>query len=68
MATEISDQDIISVLRKNMLFSGLSEQQLEDVLPLIEVVTFQPNDFILKENEKNNSVYIIYEGQVGIYK
>ncbi len=68
MNQEISDDDLLDFLRQNSLFNGCNENQLKSILKLSTVATFNTDDILIQENELCDNIYIIIEGQVGIFK
>ena len=55
-------------LQKNHVFKDLSKQQLQQIIPLIEKVSFQPGEIIIADGEHSRDFYIIYEGKVRVVK
>ncbi len=65
----ITRADLIKTfLKDNRLFHGFSEDQLDSVASLGRVVTFEAGDLIIEENEVNDRIYLLKEGEVGVYK
>lgn len=60
--------DIVQILQKVPLFSGLDIQSLNAITPLFEEETFPANSKILREGEFGDSMYIIAEGEVNVTK
>ncbi len=57
-----------NVLQKYSLFGGLSEEQIEKVLPLMKHEKFNSNVLIITEGKPNDKIYFIIEGQVMVTK
>ena len=55
-----------SSLLKFPLFSGFSEEQIENILPLMTEEEFDPDDIIITEGKTNDKVYFILKGKVTI--
>ena len=55
-------------LLKYSLFGGLTEEQLEKVLPLMVQETYQPGDTIITERKANDKILFIIEGRVSIIR
>jgi CRP-like cAMP-binding protein len=49
-----------------LLFEDFSENELKEVLSISKPCKFNSGDFIFKEGEDSNSLYIIFTGQVEI--
>jgi CRP-like cAMP-binding protein len=62
------EKELIRFLRKSELFHNLSEEELQLLLPLIRVDTFENGTFILKEGERGDDLYLIEKGSVEILK
>lgn len=53
-------------LKLHSLFGGLTEEKMKKIRPLFKEKHFTKNEYILKENEKNDRLYFICEGSVEI--
>jgi len=60
--------DIVKILHKVPLFSGLDIQSLSSITPLLEEEVFQSDSKVLREGELGDSMYIIADGQVSVTK
>jgi len=60
--------DIVKILRKVPLFSGLDLQLLAKLTTLFEEESFTPGAKILREGEFGDSMYIIIQGVVDVTK
>lgn len=63
-----TEQEILSILETNTLFSGFSHKQLEEIIPLVKEVHYDANIFILREDHVSNEIYIIKQGEVELLK
>lgn len=59
--------DIINYLKSSRLFSHVSENFLQELVPLSKIETFESGVEILKENEINSRIYFIIQGGVSVY-
>ncbi|MCI0449289.1 MAG: cyclic nucleotide-binding domain-containing protein, partial [Chlorobi bacterium] len=57
-----------SILKKVYIFSGLSEEELEDVQKITRTKTFNKGDIIFFDTEPYLGFYITVSGLVKIYK
>ncbi len=64
----ITPDALFLFLKKNELFSNLSDAEIAAILPLTEQQTFQPGQYLLREGEKEETLYLIIKGQVEIIK
>ena len=60
--------DIIQILHKVPLFSGLDTKSLSMMMPLFENEVFPANTKVLREGEFGDSMYIIADGEVSVTK
>jgi CRP-like cAMP-binding protein len=65
---ENNRDDLFSYLKNNELFHDLTEPQLKLVVTEIEEVTVKKGDFIIRENEISDNIYIIKNGTAEITK
>jgi CRP-like cAMP-binding protein len=61
-------QKIFSMLNKISLFGGLTAGELEILMSLLTSTTFKKGDYIFKQGESPNNIYIIESGTVDIVK
>jgi CRP/FNR family cyclic AMP-dependent transcriptional regulator len=59
--------DRLDVLRRCELFSGLSDEQLGVVEKMCTSEVFEPGAIICKQDRKEEKLYVIEEGLVGIF-
>lgn len=64
----ISNNETINLLKKIQLFRNLAEEQFDSLLNLLRLEEFPPDTIIFNENEPGESLYLIKEGTVNIYK
>jgi len=57
-----------STLQKYALFGGLTEEQIEIILPVMVEENFAPGAIIITEGEPNDRLFFILEGQVAVFK
>jgi len=57
-----------SILQKYALFGGLTEEQVEIILPVMVEENFAAEEFIITEGEPNDRLFFILEGQVTVSK
>jgi serine phosphatase RsbU (regulator of sigma subunit) len=60
--------DIIQILHKVPLFSGLDSKSLSSIMPLFENEIFPADTKVLREGEFGDSMYIIVNGEVNVTK
>lgn len=65
MRTSTEDyEDSLALLRKVSILKQLSNEQIENIANIVEVVPFHENDQIIKKGEKGDIFYMIKEGVV----
>ena len=57
-----------SKLQKYGIFGGMVEEQIENIIPLMEMEEFSPEQMIITEGKSNDKIYFIIEGQVAAIK
>ncbi len=55
-------------LKKIVLFKDLSDIELELITNLIEIKTFEKDAFLFYENNPRKNLFVIYEGEVELFK
>ncbi len=60
--------DIESFVKTMSLFSGLNKEELSILAKSFKKLSFAPGDMLFKENESREALFIIYEGQVELFK
>jgi len=53
-------------LKNQALFGGLTEDQIEQILPLLKQEEFEKDQIIITEGDQNDRIRFILEGVVGI--
>jgi CRP-like cAMP-binding protein len=57
-----------SHLRQHSFFGGLLDDQVETVVPLMQVECFKEGDYIIQEGQPNDRIYFILEGRAEVLK
>lgn len=60
--------EILTLLQKNNLFSGFSQKQLEEIIPLTQEIHFAADQDIIREGHASAELYIIKHGEVEVLK
>jgi CRP-like cAMP-binding protein len=55
-------------LQQYSLFGGLIEDQIEQILPHVELKKYEAGETIMIEGERNDKIYFIIQGHVDIVK
>ena len=58
----------IAFLKKIHLFSGLSDDDLNDVAEALALEPFKAGDAIIKQGTRGETFYILYRGQVKVVR
>lgn len=58
----------VLLLKSLNIFSETPENVLADLAPLMQDMELEEGTVIFEENEKGDSMYIIYQGEIEIYK
>jgi CRP-like cAMP-binding protein len=57
-----------SHLRRHSFFGGLVDEQIESVVPLMAVESFEEGAYIIREGTPNDRIYFVLEGQAEALK
>lgn len=68
MALEIPDDELRTFLKQNYLFSNFSDRQIDILIPILQIITYETGDIIIQENEMSDNIYLIKEGEVAVSK
>jgi CRP-like cAMP-binding protein len=55
-------------LQAHALFGGISDKNIQDIIPLLREKTFSKGEFIVNEGENGSHLYFICEGSVEVLK
>jgi len=55
-------------LQSHALFGGISDEEIEQIIPLLKEEHYSKGDFIIKEGEDSDSLHFIVEGTVEVVK
>jgi CRP/FNR family transcriptional regulator, cyclic AMP receptor protein len=58
----------VAELQRYSLFGGLQHEEIDLVRPYLELGTWQPGEFVLKEGETNGRLHFVLDGQVRVTK
>ncbi|MBU2515469.1 response regulator [bacterium] len=59
--------EIVDYLKKSRLFGHLSDELLNQLVPLSEFIEHPQGHKILSEGQENDKVYFLIKGEVGVY-
>jgi serine phosphatase RsbU (regulator of sigma subunit) len=65
---EIKTSQKTSVLKKLPIFDGLSDNDLSLIAPILKLISFKPDEVVISEGESGDSLFIIRNGSVEVYK
>jgi CRP-like cAMP-binding protein len=61
------DKEVRDLVGKMRLFQSLTEAELSNIGTWTEVIKVGPGDFVIKESEKGDCMYVVLEGVVEIF-
>ena len=61
------DNEVRKLIEGMRLFKSLKENELECIGTWTEIVTVGPGDFVLKESEKGDCLFVVLDGSVEIF-
>ncbi|MFH2218390.1 MAG: cyclic nucleotide-binding domain-containing protein [Pseudomonadota bacterium] len=60
--------DYIDNFEKNRLFDGLAEDEIKRVTAAFQKESFSSGEYVFRENDRGNTLYIVEEGSVSLKK
>lgn len=64
----MTQEDILQFIRNHHLFSGLSEKELKLICEKIQILHFQADEVVIKENDACSALYLIQAGEIEVRK
>lgn len=61
-------KEILTFLGKIQLFSGLTKDELADLVEKVELRQYDKGEYLFKENDQRTHIFIIYQGEVELFK
>ena len=61
------EKEQFAFLRKNILFKGFTDKELNFIQPLMHERTFGKNEAVFFRNDPSLALYFVYEGEVSLY-
>jgi CRP/FNR family transcriptional regulator, cyclic AMP receptor protein len=58
----------VAELQRYSLFGGLRHEEIDLVRPYLELATWQPGEYVLKEGETNGRLHFVLDGLVRVTK
>ena len=58
----------VAELQRYSLFGGLQHEEIDLVRPYLELCTWQPGEFVLREGETNGRLHFVLDGLVRVKK
>ncbi|MBF8269936.1 MAG: hypothetical protein HW386_1645, partial [Gammaproteobacteria bacterium] len=66
-ATSMEDNEVKQLMRKMRMFERLKEEELASVDTWAEVIKVDPGEFVMKESDSGNCLYVVLSGSVEIF-
>ncbi len=69
----LSTQQIIELLRNNMIFQGsnvfghFDDEHLKEAIRIVHISQVKPGDIIFKQGDQGDSIVLVLRGEVGVY-
>ena len=67
-AALMTSNEVKTVLQRSELFGALSEEQLEQVVPLCEARTYSEGELLITQGQRLDALYILVRGMVGLVR
>ena len=61
------EEEVVALLKGMRLFNSLSDEELAAIGGWTEILTVGPGDFVLKESESGDFLYVVLDGTVEIF-
>lgn len=58
----------MNLLKNLSLFNGFTDEELNQISPLLTTVSYNKGDFIIHEGDTVDNIYIIMDGEVAVLK
>ena len=62
------NKDIIQKLRDIPILKSMSKEDLRGILTMSKLVTYEEEEYIIREGQYDNWIYFLLSGKVGIHK
>ncbi|HEY7840692.1 MAG TPA: cyclic nucleotide-binding domain-containing protein [Gammaproteobacteria bacterium] len=63
----VKDKEVRDLVKSMRLFQSLTEPELSNIGSWTEVIKVGPGDFVIKESERGDCLYVVLEGSVEIF-
>ena len=64
----MDNREIVDFLKKIELFRGLTETEYDLLTSCVKQKVFKTKELLFRENEKRESIFIVYDGDVELFK
>jgi CRP-like cAMP-binding protein len=68
MAVGLTLEQIINFLLDAPMFGDLDAQELSQIVHIMQIKTFEPDEYVFREGEPGDAWYLVYEGEVEVSK
>lgn len=68
MANQMDNSQLIEFISKIELFNGLTDEEYQILIDCIKLRTFKTNELLFRENGPRESIFIIFDGEVELFK
>jgi len=65
--TQPQDREVRQLIQGMRLFESLKQSELNSIGTWTEVIKVDPGEFVIKESEKGNCMYVVLEGNIEIF-
>ncbi|MDX9854702.1 MAG: cyclic nucleotide-binding domain-containing protein, partial [Tenuifilaceae bacterium] len=62
------NENVLAFLEKIELFRGLNADEFQLLVKSVKENTYKPNELLFRENGPREDIFIIYEGEVELFK
>ncbi len=68
MSFVVKPKRALEFMKNQPLMEGLSDEDLTEIAPYLEILSFDPGAIVFQEDEYSNDLYLILEGEVNLLK
>jgi transcriptional regulator with GAF, ATPase, and Fis domain len=62
------EENFVAFFRKHNLTKGYTDNEINQFVSLLQEITYRAGEIILREDQKNDSLYFLYDGELEVMK
>lgn len=68
MTAPLTHKKLLDFIKNQKIMEGLTEAELAEMLPYLEIISFDPGKSIFEEGDHSSEIYFIFDGEVSLLK